>query len=280
MKIGVVGVGVVGSAVLQAFSSQNETVGFDIAGQYADPRNFNEIASSCDICFVCAPSPTVQMRQRADAIWQICNGLSALNFKGVVVLKSTLLPGTTAELQKTFGNLRIVHNPEFLTARNAYEDFITQKVVLLSGAEIDRDLVILAYRELFPGVLFFETESTAITELAKYMRNNYLAVKLAFANEFYALCASIGIDYNEVKRAMLSQGGVEIEHWSVPGHDGKLGFSGACLPKDIRAMISFMSEKGIRDFVLASAEISNQQVRPHDCFCNEMEPEKCTSDLN
>jgi UDP-glucose 6-dehydrogenase len=109
-----------------------------------------------------------------------------------------------------------------------------------------------------------------VSEAAKYFRNNYLAVKVALANEFYALCQTLQIEYNDVKDAMLSQGGIEPGHLAVPGPDGKLGFSGMCLPKDIRAMIKHQEWLGLFPNVLEAAEETNQSVRPHDSLCREL----------
>ncbi len=82
--------------------------------------------------------------------------------------------------------------------------------------------------------------------------------------------AATQIEYDEVKDAMLSQGGIEPGHLAVPGPDGKLGFSGMCLPKDIRAMIKYQEWFGLFPNVLEAAEETNQSVRPHDSLCREL----------
>jgi len=269
MKLGVIGIGMVGKAVLQAFSRRYTTFGYDIRGEYSDEKNLSTLISESDVIFVCVPTPTSMWRQNTGALEQVAQTLMENNFKGVVVVKSTVLPKTMESLAVRTG-LRLVHNPEFLTAAKAYEDFVQQTTVILSGSMTDCEVVSYLYRELLPGVRVEWYPDFKVTELAKYMRNCFLAVKVAFANEFHQLCAEHKIPYDMVKQAFLSQGGVEPGHFNVPGPDGKVGFSGACLPKDIRAMITHMRENNLGACTLIGAEISNQVVRPHDDFSNEV----------
>lgn len=274
MFIGVIGVGVVGGAVLKAFSeSRNsfEVVGYDIKGEHCSEDAWRRIVSLADIAFVCAPSPTVDGRQDISAVNDVMARLAESNFRGVVCLKSTVLPGTTDRLAKETG-LRICHNPEFLTAAKPYEDFINQQAIIVGGCKGDTEVVKKAYEKLFSpfDIPCYCYDSPMITEIAKYMRNNYLAVKVAFANEFYALCEMVGCDYDTVKQAMLSQGGVEQGHWKVPGPDGKKGYSGMCLPKDARAMLFFMEYNGLPHNIIKAAEKLNSALRPHDGFCKEV----------
>lgn len=269
MKIGVIGVGVVGKAVLTAFSSKFSTLAYDIRGEYSDTKNLDEIANQTDVCFLCVPSPTINGIQDLSAVKETFGALSARKYKGIVVLKSTVLPGTTEALAKEF-SLTAVHNPEFLTAANPFGDFMTQKAVLLGGTSVACDRVEYVYNSILPHVPVMKYPSAKVTELAKYMRNTFLAVKVSFANEFSMLCEACGLPYWIVKDAMLSQGGVEPGHFMVPGPDGKSGYSGMCLPKDIKALQALMKELGVACNTLAGADITNEMIRPHDAFCKEI----------
>jgi UDPglucose 6-dehydrogenase len=268
MKIGVIGVGVVGGAVYHVLKDtfKDDVFGYDKVGDFSSEKHFKNVLSS-DIVFVCVPSPTVSGKQDLSHIEDVMRRLKESKYSGIVVLKSTVLPGTTGVLRYKY-SLNIIHNPEFLTAANPITDFIEQKTVLLGGPEHLCIPVANLYGRVLPDINVIFTECI-VTETAKYLRNNYLAVKVSLANEYHNFCKKAGIDYNEVKRAMLSQGGVEKGHWNVPGPDGNVGYSGMCLPKDIRAMVSFLSGLGLSCSTLKGAEVSNQSRRPHDEFCKE-----------
>lgn len=273
MKIGVIGVGVVGGAVLKAFSEKFETIGYDVVGDYASESNHDKIVSEADICFICVPSPTVKFRQDLNFVNVALARLAHKGYKGVVALKSTVLPGSTSSLKRISG-LRLVHNPEFVTAARPFEDFMEQKAVLLGGDAADSLVVASTYRVVLPDAEIKIYHQPEYTEIAKYMRNNYLALKLTFSNTYYDLCKKMNVDYNMVKEAMLSQGGIEQGHWKVPGPDGGRGYSGMCLVKDTRAMATFMQEEMINGGIIAETEKYNQGVRPHDKDCHELKMEK------
>lgn len=274
MRIGIIGVGVVGRAVYQALKNvYADVLAYDKVGEFSEEANLERIVKEADVVFVCVPSPTISMTQDLSAVHDVLGKLSSGGFAGTVVLKSTVLPGTTGAMMTNY-ELKIVHNPEFLTAANPYADFMAQRAVLLGGPLDQCDKVAWIYKHVLPNAQIISYPCAKITETAKYLRNNYLAVKVSLANEYHRLCEKHGIPFNYVRDAMLSQGGVEPGHWNVPGPDGKKGFSGMCLPKDIRAMISHMLRLGIEYNVLMGAEATNQVVRPHDALCKEIEGEK------
>lgn len=273
MKVGVIGcLGMVGAAVFEAFQRKGfDVAGYDIKGEFASDEHYKE-ALECPIVFVCVPSPTVDGLQDLTAVEVALSKLALNAYKGVAVLKSTVLPGTTERLASEY-SLRLIHNPEFLRAAHAYRDFVHQPVVLLGGPLDDCEIAKRAYRVALPHADVHCYQSAKVTETAKYMRNNFLTVKVAFANEYYALCKQLGLDYDVVKEAFLSQEGIERGHWNVPGPDGKRGFGGACFSKDVRAMIAFMRGNGILNGVLTGAEHDNQEIRPHGPRCEEISNE-------
>lgn len=267
MRIGVIGIGMVGTAVYKAFSSKIDTIGFDIKGEFCLPENLHTIQNCTDLCFICVPTPTINFMQDLSALENVL--MSLVGYHGVVVIKCTVLPGTCEKLSKRY-NLKIVHNPEFLTERNAYLDFMNQKAVICSGKEDHLSLVKLAYQIALPEATFIGYEKFAVTELAKYMRNVYLAMKVTFCNEIDQLCNQLNIEYDFVRGAFLSQGGIEEGHTLVPGPDGKLGYGGACFPKDVRALAAYCYQQGTVSDVIKAIDVSNNHIRPHDNFCKEL----------
>ena len=266
MRIGLIGVGVVGYAVYRAFSNKFNVIGYDKQGDFANEANFQEVLSS-DLIFICVPSPTYDGKQDLTILESVINRLKENKFTGVVCIKCTVIPGTTNRLKRET-NLRLTHNPEFLTAAKPYEDFMNQEAIIIGGEINDTKVVAEAYGEILsvPCIEYFDA---TITETAKYMRNVYLAMKVAFANEIYEVCEKLGIPYEVALEATMSQGGIEPKHFRVPGPDGKRGYSGMCFPKDVRALGEFMRDENLNCHLIRSIEESNQVVRPHDIMCKE-----------
>jgi UDP-glucose 6-dehydrogenase len=125
MSIGIIGVGMVGSAIKRSFNMYNPSC-------YDPYKGFKDDISKCDLVFVCVPTPTTPKRdQDVSFLFKVLINLKELNFAGVVAIKCTLLPNTIDDLSRAFPMLKLCHNPEFLREKTAYEDFITQKVTLI-----------------------------------------------------------------------------------------------------------------------------------------------------
>jgi nucleotide sugar dehydrogenase len=269
MIVGVIGIGMVGKAVYRAFADKIETIGYDVVGEFANEEFLSKMISTADLIFVCVPSPTYNGKQDLTILESVIKTLKDANYPGVVCIKCTVSPETTNRLKAESG-LRLTHNPEFLTAAKAYEDFMAQKAIIVGGNALDSQVVANAYQCVFPGVPCLKYYDSTITEVAKYMRNVYLAMKVAFSNEIYGACEKLGIDYSTVVEALMSQGGIEPGHFKVPGFDGKRGYSGACFPKDVRALLEFLKQNDLNCKLIEAVEESNQMIRPHDTMCKEI----------
>ena len=180
----------------------------------------------------------------------------------IILLRSTVTPGTTRKLKNRYRNLNIVFNPEFLTERSAKFDFINQSRFILGGKkrDVDRvaDLYIWRFGETTP--IIKTTYETA--ELIKYMNNCFFATKVSFLNEMYQIANSCGVDWDMAVEGFVRDGRIGHSHMNVPGPDGRFGFGGSCFPKDIQAMINFAKKSGISPNVLKGAWETNLEVRP------------------
>lgn len=255
-KIGVVGVGCVGSALKKYY----EVKGYDVLAYDKDPSRTGvgniEDLKSCDVIFVSVPTLTLKSGvQDQGPLIDVMRQLSEMNFKGIVIHKCTVTPGTTHDLKKLFSSLRIVHSPEFLTERNAYEDLCNAPVTLMSGNEFD----VLEASTIVRFPIFLE--SYAATEIAKYMHNCFLAIKVSFMNEMFDVCEDSHVLFDEVVAAVKNLGGIGETHLRVPGPDGKRGYGGMCFPKDTQALFTAMSLKGLWMHTLAGAMKTNKLVR-------------------
>jgi UDPglucose 6-dehydrogenase len=240
MKIGVVGLGVVGSAVFKVFRERfPDTVGSDPAHQ--GHQDFSALIP-CDVVFLCLPTPTRAGWQDASAVTETVERLDREGFQGIAAIKSTVLPGTTATLA---GRVRfpVAHNPEFLSARSAEQDFCRQRSVLIGCAD-QKAVTILStlYGRLLGPAKELEIRSytdPTVTEMAKYMSNVFFAVKVGLFNEFADVCKEVGVSYELARQAACSATEwLNPMHTLVPGPDGQRGFGGMCFPKDVTAWVS------------------------------------------
>ena len=109
----------------------------------------------------------------------------------------------------------------------------------------------------------FEPIYATVEELifTKYLRNSFLATKVAFFNEVFDLCNTAGIDYNQVKALVGLDDRITHSHMHVPGPDGDRGFGGACFPKDTEALIYSANVLGATLPILTTAVKSNMNTR-------------------
>ena len=259
MNIGIIGQGFVGNAIYQKFKNY-----FDIKTYDLDESKCNsteEEVFNCKIVFVCLPTP-----MKADgscATFIVENTLAALNANSqteVVVIKSTVVPGSVEKWNKKYGNIQVVFNPEFLTEANAVEDYNNQTRIILGGPRPATTKLKPIFSKVFPKAHLIKTDSTH-AEMVKYLTNTFLSVKVSFANEIYKLCEGLEIDYDKVVEYATYDERLGSSHWSVPGPDGDFGFGGHCFPKDLSALIVLTQELGTINNVLLATQKTNSELR-------------------
>jgi len=212
MKIGIIGLGVVGSSILSSFKIKNINV--FCYDKYKLTDNFESILN-CSIVFLCLPTlfNDVTMEYDKDAIHENCVKLVENNYNGIVVLKSTVEPGTTDNLANKY-NLKFVFNPEFLTSSTAFEDFHNQSHIVLGRTkkitDDDLDIIKSFYNDSYPDAEISIT-SAINGESMKIFCNSFYAVKIQYFNELFLLCEKNSLKYNilmnyfyYVKRIMVT----------------------------------------------------------------------------
>ena len=270
MKIGIVGNGFVGSAVSYGFSEQCQVHDSEIRIYDKNPKLSTHTLSETlesDFIFVSVPTPSNEDGSiNLDIIYSLFRVIHRLNKRddNVILLRSTVTPGTTRRLQVAFHNLNIVFNPEFLTQASAKFDFINQSRCVLGGDEdwVKKVTELFKWRfgDSFPVI---ETDwETA--EMIKYMNNTFFATKVSFMNEMYQIAKNSDVDWDVAVDGFVRDGRVGHSHLNVPGPDGKLGFGGVCFPKDIQAMIHFAESRSVEPNVLKGAWDTNLEVRPEE----------------
>jgi len=169
-------------------------------------------------------------------------------------------PGTTDRLNKFYSDMDIMFNPEFLTERNAVNDFNNQTRIVLGGPRPSTTRLKQVYSKVFPKAHIIKTGSTH-AELVKYFTNTFLATKVSFANEMYQLCSALDLDYDKVVEYATLDSRLGDSHWAVPGPDGDFGYGGHCFPKDLAAIVRLSKTLGVEPTVLEAVEAKNNEVR-------------------
>ena len=272
-KIGVIGNGFVGNAVQFGFSQK---VGCEAEVRVYDKNpsksthSLEETVNKSDFIFLSVPTPANEDGSiNLDILEGALNDINEVHDgkDNVILIRSTVVPGTTWKLQTKYPHLNILFNPEFLTEKSSNFDFINQSrfVIGNSGKQVSwaksEDFVELIRDRFGDCVAILETNYES-AEMIKYMSNCFFATKVSFMNEMYQIAEKIDANWNDIVSGFVADGRIGHTHLNVPGHDGKFGFGGSCFPKDIQAMIDFADKFGVNSSVLKGAWEKNLEVRP------------------
>ena len=220
---GVIGLGSVGWAVIHGLSDKFSYSGFDIVGKY----DWKEILDT-KIAFVCVGTPSdIDGRLDCTQVENVLLKLSKDNYKGVVIIKSTVRLGFFDFETSIFGNLRLVYMPEFLRERSSYTWFLHPDRFVYAGEEQDIE-VVMEYFSEFSGVEKIITDFKT-AELGKVAHNSFIATKVSFTNEIEAISKRFNADPAKVMQIVNSDRRVKSREHLTPG----LGpYGGKCVPKD------------------------------------------------
>lgn len=263
-KIGIVGLGYVGTAMRNFFKDHFETYFIDPVLPNSNSKN--EI-NTCDLAVVCVPTP-MSANGEVD-LSHVEEVLSWLNTP-VILIKSTIPPTTTDSLKSKYGK-RIVFSPEYIGEGKyvvqwwkdknyphptdmKYHDF-----QIFGGERKDTNYVIEFFKKVLgPEVKYIQTDSKT-AELVKYMENSWGATKVTFCNEFAKIAEVFGIDYNELRELWLLDGRVERMHTVV--FEDNRGFGGKCYPKDVNGIVKQSENFGYKPELLTAVLEVNKKIR-------------------
>ena len=260
-KIGIIGVGFVGGAAKQYFSAIQESssegtqpIELFLYDKFKGMGSVAEV-NRAEVVFIATPTPYDP--EKGFDLSAVEDAIKILDGQKVVVIKSSVVPGTTEALQKKFPNHKILFNPEFLREISAYEDFIHPDKQIVGYTENSRE-VAEAVLELLPKAPYGKAMPAIEAEAVKYMANSFLAMKVVFANEFYDICKKLGIDYEVVSEAVVQDPRIGNSHFDV-AHGGYRGYGGSCFPKDVNAIIELAKKSGHdTKFLKAMREINRE----------------------
>jgi nucleotide sugar dehydrogenase len=272
-KIGIIGNGFVGSSVAFGFSPQT---GCDMEVKIYDKdkskskNTLDEVVNDSDYIFLSVPTPSnedgsISLDILFDVFKDIDNVIDYEKEKQpVILIRSTVTPGTTEKIQIDYPRMYIVFNPEFLTERSAKFDFINQSRFIVGGSWGSATKVEQLYKWRFGDSIPVIKTNFQTAEMIKYMNNCFFATKVSFLNEMYQIAEKCGVNWEEAIEGFVRDGRIGHSHMNVPGPDGKFGFGGSCFPKDIQAMINFAESLDVYPEVLIGAWNKNLEVRPEE----------------
>lgn len=254
MTIGIVGLGVIGSACQYGFQKLGHTVNVhDIKLN----TKLEDLLTS-EIIYVCVPTA-----QNSDGscdvsiVDSVVYDLKKLDYAGIIAIKSTVKPTTTERLIKETG-LQICFVPEFLRERCAITDFTEHHDLLAVGThskEIYNKIV--ECHGKYPKA--YEMLNPTEAELLKYYSNVFNALRIVFANEMYEVCKAVEANYGKIKDAFVKRGTTKDMYLDV--NENFRGYGGVCLPKDTSALASFVKELNLDMKLFETIDNENKKFK-------------------
>ncbi|MDO8528976.1 MAG: nucleotide sugar dehydrogenase [Nanoarchaeota archaeon] len=275
MKIGVIGVGIVGGATAKVLEKAHEVYLYDkFKPEYYSEENLRSLVLNSEVIFICVPTPMkitgeIDYSSVHSSIEQVIQEAAKIERSPqdmLIVIRSTAVSGTTDKLTWKYP-FRFAFNPEFLREKHAIEDMEnTNRIVIGANDEKSASQLKNIYEPIFPNAQYIiVTRKEA--EMIKYAANITLASQIAIANEIYQICQATGINYETVKNAILLDPRIG-KNIDVPGNDGDFGFGGKCFPKDLKALIRLSQEHEYDPYLLQEIWRTNERVRKNKDWLN------------
>jgi len=243
MKITIAGYGFVGKAHREVLKDKHDITIVDPAW----PEYNKPIPQDTDAVIVCVSTP-----RREDGSCHMDNVYEVIEASPDVpiLIKSTISLEGWQMLKDTFPNAMLNFSPEFLRAATAVDDLATADYMLIGGNSIN------FWNKVFDvAIEICDVEALII---AKYARNSFLALKVAYFNQLYDLCKALDVDYEAVKQYTAMDTRIGDSHTSITA---ERGFGGHCFPKDIDALIRTAQRDNVELSILKEAVEYNKRIR-------------------
>ena len=254
-KIGIVGVGYLGGALKYWFDKQNfNSFFYDKHKEIGSLQDLNK----ADIIFICLPTPFIEGKNKGFDDSAILEILKEIKGEKIIVIRSTVLPGSTENYQKKYPQHKFLMNPEFLRAKTAIQDYLKPERQIIGFTEKSKDIA-QGILEILPKAPFEKIVCATEAEIIKYFGNVFLSNKVIFANQMYDVCQKMGADYETIKECAGRDSRIGKSHFEIFS-DGYRGYGGACLPKDTKAFIQFAEQLGINPKLFKTLEEINKEL--------------------
>lgn len=256
MKIGVIGVGVVGTANTVGFRN----LGHEVLLHDLDLNTKISVVEHAEITFICVPSPENSDGSCDTSIVQsVLEELNQIDYYGIVAIRSTVIPGFTQSMIDHYPELTICFVPEFLRERCAIDDFVNNHQLLAVGTNDRRvfEKIVEAHGK-YPKQT--KQLKPAEAELLKYYSNVYAALRITFANIMFEVSEALGCDYSAVKDSFVATG--KAGDFYLDANYDLRGFAGVCLPKDTRALDELLSRLDLDFDLIRAISTDNDKFEP------------------
>lgn len=253
MKIGIVGMGIVGNANYSGFNM----LGHDLVMHDTKFDTSIDEVKDTEIVYLCVPTPTIDDRCDTSIVESVIAELAQINYAGIIAIRSTVYPGFTEQMNEAYTDLSICFVPEFLRERCAADDFINNHTLLAVGTNDPH-----VYKKIVEshGHLPKNTKQLSPTEaeILKYFNNTFAALRIVFANILYEVCEKLECDYSKVKDSYVLTGKTVDLYLDV---NKKLrGYGGMCLPKDVLALASVLEDLNLDFNLIKSIDSDNKKL--------------------
>lgn len=270
-EIGIIGFGVVGKGVYNLFKEDVKAVYDPYVEKSATPGVAREKSDfkDLDLVVVC-----VMTKEREDGscdtsiVEESLSWLHQMDFKGLVLIKSAVVPSKIKEFLKSFSGLRILVSPEYMGESRYFTpywkypdpvDMSSHTWQIFGGKKEDTSLCVDIFkRKMSVDTVFIQTDAMTAS-LCKYMENSFFATKVTFCNEWYNIASLYNIDYNELRECWLADPRINRNHTLVFPKDR--GYGGKCFPKDVKAIIKDAKDMGYSADLMKSVDKTNEKIR-------------------
>lgn len=259
MKIGFIGQGYVGKNTANDFEAR----GFDIVRYSLEPEYIGnkEAIRECNIVFVAVPTPTTPEGFDFSIVEA---SLPLLKDGATVVLKSTLLPGTSKGLQERFPKLQVLFSPEFLCESTAAHDAANPifNIIGTTSDSAEQEKAADTVMDILPKARNSFITTAEAAELFKYVHNIQGYMRVILSNLLYDTATKLGVDWEDVRR-MMDVDPMMSPYYNSPLHKSGRGAGGHCFIKDMAAFRHLYAdllkdEKGVA--ILRALEVKNIEL--------------------
>ena len=260
MKVAIIGYGFVGKSLINGLKDS-------VTVKKIDPKlgtNINELKDFLpEIIFICVPTPMNNDKtQDISIVESVVDEINNLKINSLVVLKSTLVPNYVKDIENKLP--RFIYNPEFLREKHSDEDFINSEFIIFGGEREEAENLSKFYKFHTKCICDDHIFTDSITAaLIKYTINTFLSVKVIFFNELKELfdASKAEEEWQNFTKYLSKDKRIGKSHMQVPGHDGRLGFGGACLPKDSNAFVRYAQRIDKKLNLIRTAIELNNNIR-------------------
>ena len=259
-SIGIIGAGTVGQALIAAFEGRARILVNDPKlGPTSVPVSV--IATHCDAVFIAVPTPLGPVGDADTSVFEsvieelnsiIGDSFSSSSDYPVICVKSAVPPDIVAKAGQKWPGMRLVVSPEFLREASARDDILNMVSLVLGGDRTSCEMIASLFKNHSNVVGPMRTSvlpDAVGAAFLKYQENAFLAMKVSFMNEFFDVFSRSEslTSWNQLQTAFhQDHERMGSTHWSVPGPDGRRGWGGHCLPKDVSAFQGYAARLGMQ----------------------------------